>query len=590
MAAEDKLDLVIHVGDYIYEYGTNLYTSTGGNPRGHSNREITTLADYRERHAQYRTDPDLQAAHAAAPWLVTFDDHEIDNNWAGEVPEEGMPHDAFLQRHRAAFRAYWEHMPLRRTARPSGDHIQIFRRAQYGNLATFHVLDTRQFRADQACGDGVKANCDARLTQSITGAEQEAWLYDGLDTSPATWQIIANQVFMAQQDFTNGAGESYMDAWDGYRGSRDRLLAHIEQKGGLNPIVITGDVHANWAADLLSDFSNPASKVLGSEFIGTSISTTGDGSDASTPARLTENPWIKFNIQQRGYVRVALSPTECRGDFRVVPYVKRPGAPISTRKSYVVEAGHPGLQDAAGRRRGEPGGQRGGGPAAAPLHDARGRVHAAGAGVLRRRHGRHRDRLHQHPHRGGTFSGQAFVRFDNKNADGSRLTLPLDVDWPDAYGVSAGIVTGPNYGKVQVSIDGRPLGPVTDAYSTALGRTIVPLGGLELSKGRHALTLDSKAVAAPTPAAVDNTASTVANVVTTAGDAALNVSDPGHPVNGSYALPQPMQVTGVPKTWTGPASNDPVTIGFKQAIGATDALRSGTYSRQLTFTLSTTNP
>jgi alkaline phosphatase D len=348
MANEDQLDLIIHVGDYIYEYGTNLYTSTGGNPRGHSNREIVSLSDYRERHAQYKTDPDLQAAHAAAAWLVTFDDHEIDNNWAGEVPEEGMPHPAFVKRRAAAFRAYWEHMPLRKSARPVGSSIQVYRRAAYGNLATFHVLDTRQFRSDQACGDGVKA-CDARLDQSrsLEGMQQEAWLTDGLDKSPATWQILANQVFMAQQDFTNGAGETFnMDAWDGYKANRDRLLNFINAKGGLNPIVITGDVHANWAADLLADFSNPQSKILGSEFIGTSISTTGDGSDTSTAARLTENPWIKFNNQQRGYVRVALSPTECRGDFRVVPYVKRPGAPISTRKSYVVQAGHPGLQDA----------------------------------------------------------------------------------------------------------------------------------------------------------------------------------------------------------------------------------------------------
>jgi alkaline phosphatase D len=179
------------------------------------------------------------------------------------------------------------------------------------------------------------------------GMQQEAWLADGLDKSPATWQILANQVFMAQQDNTNGAGESYnMDAWDGYKANRDRLLNFVNQKGGLNPIVVTGDVHANWAADLLADFSNPQSKILGSEFVGTSISTTGDGADTGNAARLTENPWIKFNQQQRGYVRVALSPTECRGDFRVVPYVKRPGAPISTRKSYVVQAGHPGLQDA----------------------------------------------------------------------------------------------------------------------------------------------------------------------------------------------------------------------------------------------------
>ncbi len=165
--SQEDLDLVIHVGDYIYEYTTGEYTSTGGNVRGHSNHEVVSLADYRERHAHYKTDPDLQAAHANFPWLVTFDDHEVDNNWAGEVPEEGMPHDAFLKRRAAAFRAYWEHMPLRRVVnRPVGSSIQIYRRAAYGNLATFHVLDTRQFRSDQACGDGTKARRRASRSRS----------------------------------------------------------------------------------------------------------------------------------------------------------------------------------------------------------------------------------------------------------------------------------------------------------------------------------------------------------------------------------------------------------------------------------------
>jgi alkaline phosphatase D len=137
-----------------------------------------------------------------------------------------------------------------------------------------------------------------------------------------------------------------MDAWDGYKVSRDKLLDFIDTRSIQNPIVITGDVHANWASDLLRDFRDAGSKVLGSEFVGTSISTTGDGSDTGNAARLTENPWIKFNQQQRGYVKVSLDQNLCRADYRVVPYVKRPGAPISTRRSFVVEAGHPGLKDA----------------------------------------------------------------------------------------------------------------------------------------------------------------------------------------------------------------------------------------------------
>jgi alkaline phosphatase D len=347
--SQEDLDLVIHVGDYIYEYDSNSYTATGGNVRANSNHEIVNLQDYRERHAQYKTDPDLQAAHASFAWLVTFDDHEVDNNWAENTPEEGMPLDLFARRRKAAFKAYWEHMPLRKAVRPAGNAIQIYRRAQYGDLATFHVLDTRQFRSDQACGDGNRAGCDDRSNpaRTLTGAAQEQWLYDGLQGSPATWQILAQQVFMAQQDTTTGAGESYnMDAWDGYKVSRDKLLDFIDTRRIANPIVITGDVHANWAANLLRDFRDADSKILGSEFIGTSISTTGDGSDTSNAARLTENPWIKFNNQQRGYVKVSLDQRTCQADYKVVPYVKRPGAPISTRKSFVVEAGNPGLKDA----------------------------------------------------------------------------------------------------------------------------------------------------------------------------------------------------------------------------------------------------
>ena len=347
--AQDDLDLVIHLGDYIYEYDSNSYTATGGNVRANSNHEIVNLADYRERHAQYKTDPDLQAAHAAFPWLVTFDDHEIDNNWASDTPEEGMPREFYFRRRKAAFRAYWEHMPLRKAQRPTADGIQIYKRNAYGNLATFHVMDTRQFRSDQACGDGSKAGCDDRSNpaRTLVGAQQEQWLYDGLQSSQAKWQILAQQVFMAQRDSAAGAGETFsMDAWDGYTVSRDKLLDFIDTRQIANPIVITGDVHQNWANDLLRDFRDADSKILGSEFVGTSISTTGDGSDAQNTGAFTENPWIKYNSQRRGYVRVALDQQLCRTDYRTLPYVKRPGAPMTTHKSFVVEAGNPGLKDA----------------------------------------------------------------------------------------------------------------------------------------------------------------------------------------------------------------------------------------------------
>ena len=206
--AQEELDVVVHLGDYIYEYAPNVYSTPGGNPRAHSSREITTLEDYRNRHAQYKTDPDLQAAHAAAPWVITWDDHELDNNWADEIPEDGQPRGAFLRRRAAAFQAYYEHMPLRRTSRPRGIDLQLYRRVAFGDLATFHVLDTRQFRSDQACGDGRRTGCDERLdpARSITGDAQERWLLDGLEDSRARWNVLAQQVFFAQRDYEQGPG------------------------------------------------------------------------------------------------------------------------------------------------------------------------------------------------------------------------------------------------------------------------------------------------------------------------------------------------------------------------------------------------
>jgi hypothetical protein len=244
----------------------------------------------------------------------------------------------------------------------------------------------------------------------------------------------------------------------------------------------------------------------------------------------------------------------------------------------------------------------------------------------------------------GTASGQAYSLFDNRNADQSRLTLPFEVEWPDTYAVAAGIVKAANFGIVKFAVDGRSTGAPIDGYAAATTRPdAIALGTLELSKGKHTVTLtvtgkndaatdyragldflelDSEKAGTPAPSAVDNTAAagsvdptlgltlgaspsfgaftpgtakdytaqTTANVISTAGDATLSVSDPGHLVNGTFSLSQRLSVTGVPKTWSAPVSNDVVTLGFKQSIGANDPLRSGSYTRTLTFTLSTTNP
>jgi alkaline phosphatase D len=348
--SEEDLDLVVHLGDYIYEYGPNQYVAQSGNVRTHNSPEIFTLPEYRNRYALYKTDEDLQAAHAAFPWIVTWDDHEVENNYADEVSEIDSEPDqdpeVFLMRRAAAYQAYYEHMPLRRTSVPQGPDMRLYRRISYGNLAEFNVLDTRQYRDDQAAGDSERQD----PSRTITGEEQEQWLLDGLATSGAIWKVLAQQVFFAKRDGDPGEGERYnMDAWDGYLGSRNRVLEFIQQLRIENPIVLTGDAHNNWAAELKANFEDPNSETLGVEFIGTSITSGGDGADTPGPnqqAVLEENPHIKFFNGQRGYVLCRLTPELWHTDYPVLPYVKDSGAPIYTRASFAVEAGKPGLQQA----------------------------------------------------------------------------------------------------------------------------------------------------------------------------------------------------------------------------------------------------
>ncbi|HEY8456670.1 MAG TPA: alkaline phosphatase D family protein [Actinopolymorphaceae bacterium] len=354
MVSED-LDLVVHLGDYIYEYGIPSNGGYRNQPDPLPDYLITepiTLDRYRLQYAVYKSDPDLQAAHLAFPWVVTTDDHEVENNYAGLTPEASSQTptlEEFLVRRANAYRAYYEHMPLRRSSMPNGPDMRLYRRLRFGSLAEFNVLDTRQYRDDQAAGDGTDPpnpeSLDPRRT--LVGAEQEAWLLDGLAASDATWNVIAQQVFMAQRDFAEGEDKLFsMDAWDGYAPNRDRILGAIADGEIANPVVITGDVHANYANDLKTDFDDPNSQTIGVEFVGTSIASGRDGAD-STPTGeliLAENPHIKFFNGQRGYVRCTVTPDLWRADYRVVPYITQPGADIYTRASFVTEAGNPGLQ------------------------------------------------------------------------------------------------------------------------------------------------------------------------------------------------------------------------------------------------------
>lgn len=342
--AQEDVDCVFHLGDYIYESNSNPLTRA----RAHGTSEPRTLAEYRNRYALYKTDPNLQAAHAAFPWVVTWDDHEVDNNYVDAASADGESPATFLLRRAAAYRAYYEHMPLRRATIPTGPDALLYRQLQFGSLARVHVLDTRQYRSDQACGDGRKAPCAewSDPSRTVMGAAQERWLESGL-AGTTTWQVLAQQVMMGKFDLMPGPGEMYpMDVWSGYPAARDRLTHAVAQRDLRNVVVLTGDIHSSWANDILRDFTDHRSPVVMSEFVTTSITSGGDGADAWPQWAMlaADNPWLKFHHARRGYVRCEVTPEQWRADYRALPYVSNPDAPIATVASFLTEHGTPGVQ------------------------------------------------------------------------------------------------------------------------------------------------------------------------------------------------------------------------------------------------------
>jgi alkaline phosphatase D len=348
MAGED-LDLVLHLGDYIYEGGTERYR-----PRDHGAGEVFTLEQYRDRYTTYRSDPDLQLAHAAAPWVVTWDDHDVENNYAAGIPERDDP-APFVLRRAAAYQTYYEFMPLRRRSTPTGPGMGLFRRFRFGKLAALHVLDTRQYRDDQACGDRIKPTCEEREApgRTMLGAEQERWLEGGLRGSGARWNLVAQQVVMAPLLYRSaeGAPAWSMDAWDGYPAARRRLLDAFASREVSNPVVLTGDIHSSWVMDLHADPERPESDVVATELVGTSITTNGDGSEAveESPGMNARNPHVRFFDDRRGYVTCEVTEERLAARFRVVPLITQPGGPVHTRAEFVVESGRAGAVRADGR-------------------------------------------------------------------------------------------------------------------------------------------------------------------------------------------------------------------------------------------------
>lgn len=348
--AQEEIDAVLHLGDYIYEYAARQ-----GSPRAHLGGETQTLADYRLRYAQYRLDPALQAAHAAFPFIFTWDDHEVDDNYSLASTQDEPQALAFRARRRAAYQAFMEHMPLGPGVTTSARRPQIYRSFRFGQLAAIHVLDTRQHRSQQACRDNeimaesdVSFACDQLRApdRTMLGSDQEQWLSTRLQRTHARWNVLAQQVMMTPWNLqalspNSGTPVYNMDAWDGYPRARERMLDLITQSKLANPIVLTGDIHTAWAAELKAQPNKEDAPVVAAEFVTTSITSSfPDTFVRLVQATLPHNPQIRFfEGQSRGYTRLIVRPERWQSDYRGVSTISAPKAEVSTLQSLVVESG-----------------------------------------------------------------------------------------------------------------------------------------------------------------------------------------------------------------------------------------------------------
>jgi alkaline phosphatase D len=343
-AVADAPDLVVFLGDYIYE------SSWGRNHvRKHDPGVPHTLDEYRRRHALYRSDTDLQAAHAACAWLPTWDDHEVDNDYANTLSQRGDPPEQFLARRAAAYQAYFEHMPLPWSMAPKGPDMQIYGTFDWGALARLHVVDDRQYRTPQACSPPgyagsrvVGPECLDRLdpTRTLLGREQEAWLSKSMRDSRARWNVLAQQSLMSRADSKSGPGEAWWtDGWDGYPLARRRLLESVRQSQAANPLALGGDVHAFYAGELHEDFDRPAETPAMVEFVGGAI-TSQSWPQNRIDALVAENPHLKYGEGRfRGYGLMEIDAVRVQVSMRAIDDPRIAATGVRTLRRFEVGAG-----------------------------------------------------------------------------------------------------------------------------------------------------------------------------------------------------------------------------------------------------------
>lgn len=350
--ADESPDVVLFLGDYIYEHA-----GASRPVRRHSDGvEATTLPLYRNRYAQYRMDPDLQRLHAETTALVTWDDHEVQNDYADRWSQNFDDPEVFLRRRAAAYRAFFEHMPVQaKRVVPGGASMRIYDRFAFGDLAEVSMIDGRQYRSQAACYQRSRkgrahletsAGCPELFDEerSMMGQAQEQWLNAGLAATKSRWNVIAQDVLMARLLRRTSRSEVayWTDDWNGYPANRSRLLSHIDRVRPKNPIVLSGDIHTWWVNDLKLDFDDPGSRTVATEFVATSITSRRGRSEAFVPA-LTENPHVKFFEGTRhGYSTLNLSRRKATVAYRAISSVEEEGASVSTLATFVVENERPG--------------------------------------------------------------------------------------------------------------------------------------------------------------------------------------------------------------------------------------------------------